>query len=109
MDEKIIAMERSSEGDTSRENRIMPDTSHKSHVGISNPDPGHTATISTSHRSTESHFLNVCEVAEYLHISRSMVYKMIERRQIPVVRVGRLLRISRRELDQTLRNQAEDR
>lgn len=109
MDKQIIDIERSSDYRLVRENKTIPDTSHKSRDGISDPGPGYAATINAGPRLIEDCFLNAGEVAEYLHISRSMVYKMIECRQIPAVRIGRLLRISRCELDQTLRNQAEDR
>lgn len=47
--------------------------------------------------------LDVSQVAEYLRISRSSVYKLIERRQIPAIRIGRLLRVRKNELDNTLR------
>jgi excisionase family DNA binding protein len=47
--------------------------------------------------------LDVPQVAEYLRISRSSVYKLIESRQIPAIRIGRLLRVRKNELDDTLR------
>ncbi|WP_314784045.1 helix-turn-helix domain-containing protein [Olsenella uli] len=46
--------------------------------------------------------LDVSQVAEYLRISRSSVYKLIERQQIPAIRIGRLLRVRRAELDEAL-------
>ena len=48
--------------------------------------------------------LDVLEVADYLRISRSLVYKLIERQQIPAIRIGRLLRVRKDELDETLRS-----
>ena len=47
--------------------------------------------------------LDVSQVAEYLRISRSSVYKLIERQQIPAIRIGRLLRVRKNQLDDTLR------
>ena len=52
--------------------------------------------------------LDVSQVAEYLRVSRSSVYKMIERQQIPAIRIGRLLRIRKKELDDTLRSMVSD-
>jgi excisionase family DNA binding protein len=48
--------------------------------------------------------LDVNEVAEYLRVSRSSVYKMIERGEIPAIRLGRLLRVNRADLETALRN-----
>ena len=50
--------------------------------------------------------LDVSEVADYLRISRSSVYKLIERQQIPAIRIWRLLRVRKDELDKTLRSMA---
>lgn len=47
--------------------------------------------------------LDVSQVAEYLRISRSSLYKLIERQQIPTIRIGRLLRVRKNQLDDTLR------
>jgi len=52
--------------------------------------------------------LDVSQVAEYLRISRSSVYKMIEGRQIPAIRVGRLLRVRKKELDEALHSMGSD-
>lgn len=46
--------------------------------------------------------LQVAEVADYLRVSQSLVYKMIERREIPAIRIGRLLRVDRDALDEAL-------
>lgn len=54
--------------------------------------------------AAEERYLGVPEVAEYLQVSCNTVYKMIRVGQIPAVRVGRLLRVSRAELDEALRN-----
>ena len=36
------------------------------------------------------------EVAEHLRISQSSVYKLIDRQQIPAIRIGRLLRVRKK-------------
>ena len=46
--------------------------------------------------------LQVAEVADYLRVSLWLVYKMIERREIPAIRIGRLLRVDRDALDEAL-------
>ena len=48
--------------------------------------------------------LDVSQVAEYLRISRSMVYKLIEGQRIPAIRIGRLLRVRKDELDNAIRS-----
>ena len=48
--------------------------------------------------------LSVAEVAERLQVSQSLVYKMIERRQIPSIRIGRCVRVDPRALEETLRS-----
>ena len=53
--------------------------------------------------------LDVTEVAEYLRISRSSVYKLIERQQIPAIRIGRLLRVRKKDLDETLHAMGDNR
>ena len=42
-------------------------------------------------------------MADYLRISRSMVYKLIENGRIPAIRLGRLLRVSKSELNEALK------
>lgn len=51
----------------------------------------------------DNRLLAVQEVAEYLRVSRSLVYKMIRRKEIPAIRVGRLLRVDPRDLAEALR------
>ena len=52
----------------------------------------------------DGRLLDVQEVAEYLRVSQSLVYKMIERKEIPAIRIGRLLRIDPRDLSEALRS-----
>ena len=43
------------------------------------------------------------QAADCLSLSQSSVYELVERRQIPAIRIGRLLRIGENEFDDTLR------
>ncbi|ERL11712.1 DNA binding domain protein, excisionase family [Coriobacteriaceae bacterium BV3Ac1] len=62
------------------------------------------AAFSTSDASDQvDTLLDVSQVAEYLRISWSSVYKLIERQQIPAIRIGRLLRVRKNQLEDTLR------
>lgn len=48
--------------------------------------------------------LSVAEVAERLRVSQSLVYKMIERRRVPAIRIGRCVQVDPRALEETLRS-----
>ena len=45
------------------------------------------------------------QVAEYPRVSKTSAYKLTERQEIPARRAGRLLRVRKDELDETLRAQ----
>jgi len=42
--------------------------------------------------------MDVPQVAEYLRVSKTSVYKLIERQKTPAIRIGRLLRVRKDEL-----------
>ena len=46
-----------------------------------------------------SRWLKVSEVAEELRINRGTAYEMVSSGQLPAVRIGKSLRVSRHELD----------
>ena len=50
-------------------------------------------------------YLKVPEVAEVLRIARSRAYELVADGEIPSVRIGRSIRVSRRELDSWLEGQ----
>lgn len=50
-------------------------------------------------------YLKVPEVAGILRIARSRAYEMVAEGKIPSVRIGRSIRINRRELDRWLEEQ----
>lgn len=52
--------------------------------------------------------MDVPQVAECLRVSKTSVYKLIERQKIPAIRIGRLLRVRKDELDETLRAMGND-
>ncbi len=47
----------------------------------------------------EKKFLNIDELSQYLGIKKSTLYAMVERREIPFYRVGRLIFFKRDEID----------
>lgn len=51
-------------------------------------------------------WLKVPEVAEELRIARSRAYELVADGEIPAVKIGRSVRVSRRELDRWLKEQS---
>lgn len=49
------------------------------------------------------------EVAEILHISRSMAYLLMKRGDIPTVRIGTAVRVRPEDLDQYIKNNVSQR
>jgi excisionase family DNA binding protein len=56
---------------------------------------------------SERMLLRVEEVARMLGIGRSTVFEMIGRRELPVLRIGRLVRIPRHALDEWIAERTE--
>ncbi|MCZ6800493.1 MAG: helix-turn-helix domain-containing protein [Nitrospirae bacterium] len=54
----------------------------------------------------QSNLLDIQQVAEFLGISKDTVYKMVNQRRIPFVKVGRLLRFERGTLEAWLQRNA---
>lgn len=50
-------------------------------------------------------YLKVPEVAEVLRIARSRAYELVGSGDIPSIKIGRSVRVSRRELDRWLEGQ----
>jgi excisionase family DNA binding protein len=50
-------------------------------------------------------WLKVPEVAEFLQIGRSRAYELVADGDIPAVKIGRSVRVSRKELDRWLEGQ----
>ena len=55
-------------------------------------------------RGRTSELMTLTEVAEYLRISTATVYRLVQRKQIPVNSVGRQLRFRKNSLDEWLSN-----
>lgn len=53
----------------------------------------------------EKEYMKVPEVAEYLQIGRSRAYELVADGEIPSVKIGRSVRVSRRELKRWLEQQ----
>lgn len=53
----------------------------------------------------EHEWLKVPEVAQVLRIARSRAYELVAEGEIPSVRIGRSVRVSRRELERWLEGQ----
>lgn len=52
--------------------------------------------------------VDVPQVAEYLRVSKTSIYKLIERQRTTAIRIGRLLRVRKDELDEMLRAMGND-
>ncbi len=52
--------------------------------------------------------MNSKQAAEYLRISHRTLYKMIERKEVPVAKVGGSLLFSPEALDEWVKNRIED-
>lgn len=51
----------------------------------------------------EDSLLTIREVAKYLHVVQLTVYRMIKRGDLPAVKVGRVWRIRRQDLEDCLK------
>jgi excisionase family DNA binding protein len=47
----------------------------------------------------EVRLLNIREVAEILHVSRTLVYSLLKRGDIPTVRIERVIRVRQEDLE----------
>lgn len=56
---------------------------------------------------TEHEWLKVPEVAQVLRIARSRAYELVGSGEVPSVRIGRSVRVSRKELDRWLEEQRQ--
>jgi excisionase family DNA binding protein len=52
-------------------------------------------------------YLKVPEVAEMLRIARNTVYELVGEGEIPSVRIGRSVRVNRKELERWLEGQRQ--
>lgn len=59
-------------------------------------------------KQNEPKLMNVVEAASYLSVKRSRLYTATRRRELPFMKVGRLLRFEREHLDQWIKEQHEE-
>ncbi len=52
--------------------------------------------------ATKKEWLTVAEVQELLSIGRSKAYQLVTEGTLPAVKIGRIIRVSRKEVDQWL-------
>ena len=56
----------------------------------------------------EKRLLSIVEAAEWLGLSQSYLYKLVESDQIPHIRFGRAIRFDIKELEEWLKEDSED-
>lgn len=56
----------------------------------------------------DEEYLKVTEVAEFLRIGRTRAYELVSSGAIPSVRIGRNIRVSRKELERWLEGRRHD-
>ena len=59
-------------------------------------------------KQNEPKLMNIAEAATYLGIKRSRLYTATRRKELPFMKVGRLLRFEREYLDQWIREQHKE-
>ncbi len=69
---------------------------------VSNAPGGPVRTDVQGRNNTDEDVLTVNEAAAYLRIGRNQLYDAIGRGEIPHLRIGRTIRLSRRVLDRVL-------
>ncbi len=52
-------------------------------------------------------YLKVAEVARIIRVARSRAYELVAEGEIPSIRIGRSVRVNRRELDEWLEGQRQ--
>jgi len=59
-------------------------------------------------KTSNGHLLNMEQASSYLNIKRSTVYQMVMRRELPVVKIGRLNRFRRQDLDRFINGNLQE-
>jgi excisionase family DNA binding protein len=67
-------------------------------MNLSEESAANVIQAGTASTATERLLLRATEVARLLNISRSQVYSMMQRGNLPTVRIGRAVRVSREAL-----------
>ena len=58
--------------------------------------------MKSRHTATPSPIMTVAEVAQYFQVSRSTLYKLIRRGQIPVFKIGSDYRFDKNEIEKLM-------
>ena len=103
MADEIFKLERTPMQGADAANADLSDNGYINRENAEAENWGFAASSTSDANDQGDTLLDVSQVAEYLRISRSSVYKLIEQQQIPAIRIGRLLRVRKNELDDTLR------
>lgn len=56
----------------------------------------------------ENKLMDVTEAAEYLSIKKSSIYQLTMKRAIPVIKVGRLVRFTKSDLDKFIEQNRQE-
>lgn len=86
----------------------ISDNDAESHENVGAEIRGSAASSTSETYDLPDGLMDVPQVAEYLRVSKTSVYRLIERQKIPARRIGRLLRVRKDELDETLRAMGND-
>lgn len=86
----------------------ISDNDAESHENVGAEIRGFAASSTSETYDLPDGLMDVPQVVEYLRVSKTSVYKLIERQKIPAIRIGRLLRVRKDELDETLRAMGND-
>lgn len=60
--------------------------------------------VNKSVKMEGKNFFNVQLLADYIHVSKSLIYKMVSMDQIPFIKIGSRTIFDRSQIDQWLRN-----
>jgi len=66
----------------------------------------HTEATSRSRRARKSNLMTIEEVAEYLRVHPSTVYRLVRQGALPAVKIGKQWRVDRETLEEWLRGRA---
>lgn len=88
--------------------REISDNDAESRENVGAKIRGSAASSTSEANDLPDGLMDVPQVAEYLRVSKTSVYKLIERQKIPAIRIGRLLCVRKDELDETLRVMGND-
>ena len=69
---------------------------------------GFAASSASESNDLPDGLMDVPQIADYPNVSKTSVYKLTERQEFPAIRIGRLLRVSKDELDEALRTIGND-